>query len=172
MDRFKRFGLIAAVAALALLVPTRAASQTEAQVIEVVVSLTDLAAPIVNVSVPEMTPIVNIEVPEQPAPVVNVPAGAPPTIVVEPSSTPAPQVVYKDRTVEVEVERIVETPACVDVGRLSHFDLANWITVAYPGEPWGLSGSDYDGLVWYGDSPKPTLNEIIDAYLAAVTAGC
>jgi hypothetical protein len=170
LDRFKRFGLIAAVAALALLVPTRAASQTEPPVIEVVVSLTDLAAPIVNVSVPEMTPIVNIEVPEQPAPVVNVPAGAPPTIVVEPSSTPAPQVVYKDRT--VEVDRIVEVPSCLDYGDLPYFDLANALTRAFPGTLWSLNGSHYNGLTWLDDSPQPDMTAIIGGWLAHLAQDC
>ena len=81
-----RFGLITAVAALALLVPTRAASDTPPPVIEVTVSLTDLPPATVNVSVPEQAapviqfpdfpaPIVNVDIPafpDLPAPIVNV----------------------------------------------------------------------------------------------------
>ncbi|HEY7823216.1 MAG TPA: hypothetical protein VIG24_10295 [Acidimicrobiia bacterium] len=114
MDRFLRFGLIAAVAALALLIPTRAASDTPPPVIEIELSLTDLPAPVVNVRVPEQAAPV-IEFPELPAPVVNVDIpegfGEPPTIIVEPSPVLPPEVVYRD--VEVEVERIVEVERVV-----------------------------------------------------------
>ena len=171
MDKFLRFGLIAAVTAAALVIPTRAASsETPPPVIEVVVSLTDLPPAVVNVSVPEHQPV--IEFPELPAPVVNVDIPAfpdiPAPIVNVDIPQAKPEVVYKDR----EVERIVEMPACVDPNRLSHFDLANWLTVAYPGAQWGLSGSSWDGLTWHEDSPKPSLSNIIDAYLAEVTADC
>jgi len=50
-----------------------------------------------------------------------------------------PQVIYEDR--EVEVERIVEVRTCLDFAELPYFDLANALTVAFPGEPWSLSGS-------------------------------
>ena len=109
-----RFGLITAVAALALLVPTRAASDTPPPVIEVTVSLTDLPPATVNVSVPEQAAPV-IQFPDIPAPIVNVDIpegfGQPPTIIVEPSPVLPPEVVYRD--VEVEVERIVEVERVV-----------------------------------------------------------
>jgi hypothetical protein len=112
----KRFGLIAAVAAVALLVPTRAASQTPPPVIEVTISLTDLPPAIVNVSVPEQAAAINLA--ELAPPTVNVevivPNGQPaPEVVVIESP---PQVIYQDRT--VEVERVVEVERIVEVERL------------------------------------------------------
>ncbi len=172
MEHAKRFGVIVAVAAIALLIPTRGASQTPPPVIEVVVSLTDLAPPTVNVSVPEQVPTVNIQVPEQPAPVVNVEAATspPPTIVVEPSSTPAPQVIYQDR--EVEVERIVEVASCLDYGDLPYFDLANALTRAFPGTLWSLNGSHYNGLTWLDETPQPDMSAIIGGWLAHLAQDC
>ena len=121
MDRIKRFGLIAAVAAIALLVPTRAASETPAPIIEVYVSLAEMPPAIVNVSVPEQAPIVNLDVPKIPAPTVNVevivPEGQakPDTVIIE---TP-PKIIYQDRevVVEVPVETVVEVPVEVIVER-------------------------------------------------------
>jgi hypothetical protein len=166
-----RFGLIAAVAALALLIPTRAASDTPPPVIEVSLSLTDLPAPVVNVSVPEQdapditfpeipAPVVNVDIPaftELPAPIVNV-------------ETQEPQVIYQDR--EVEVERIVEVRTCLDFAELPYFDLANALTVAFPGEPWSLSGSHYNGLVWHGESAQPDMTAIIAGWLAHLESEC
>jgi hypothetical protein len=177
LDRIKRFGLIAAVTALALLVPTRAASSdTPPPVIEVLVTLTDLPPAIVNVSVPEQTPIVNIELPETPAPVVNVdvalPEGLtqPTTVVVEPAPILPAEVIYQDRT--VEVERIVEVASCLDYGDLPYFDLANALTRAFPGTLWSLNGSHYNGLTWLDDSPQPDMTAIIGGWLAHLAQDC
>jgi len=166
-----RFGLITAVAALALLVPTRAASDTPPPVIEVTVSLTDLPPATVNVSVPEQAAPV-IEFPDIPAPVVNVDIPAfpdlpAPIVNVEQGQ---PEVVYQDR--EVEVERIVEVRSCLDYGDLPYFDLANALTVAFPGEPWSLSGSHYNGLVWNGETPQPDMTAIIGGWLAHLSDSC
>ncbi|HEY7822748.1 MAG TPA: hypothetical protein VIG24_07950 [Acidimicrobiia bacterium] len=170
MDRFLRVGLIVAVAVIALLIPNRATSETPPPVIEVTLSLTDLPTPVVNVTVPEQpapdivfpeqaAPVVNVTVPEQPAPVVNVDV-----------ESQEPQVVYQDR--EVEVERIVEVRTCLDFAQLPYFDLANALTVAFPGEPWSLSGSHYPGLVWYGTSPQPDMTAIIAGWLAHLESEC
>jgi hypothetical protein len=121
LDRIKRFGLIAAVAAIALLVPTRAASETPTPIIEVYVSLAEMPPAIVNVSVPEHAPIVNLDVPRIPAPTVNVevivPEGQakPDTVVIQ----SPPEIVYQDRevVVEVPVETVVEVPVEVIVER-------------------------------------------------------
>lgn len=168
MDIMKRFGLIAVVTAIALLVPTRAASNTPPPTIEVSLSLTDLPAPIVNLSVPESQPNVNITVPETPAPVVNLDMPAP--IVNVDVESQEPQVIYQDR--EVEVERIVEVPACLDYADLPYFDLANALSVAFPGEPWSLNGSHYNGLVWHGETPQPDMTAIIGGWLTHLTESC
>jgi hypothetical protein len=174
LDRILRFGLIAAIALAVLVIPTRAASNTPTPVIEVVVSLTDLAPPTVNVSVPEQAaPIINI--PETPAPIVNVqtpavniPKMEPATIIVEPSSTPAPQVIYQDR--DVEVVKVVEVPSCLDYADLPYFDLANALTVGFPGTLWGISNG---ALTWNdGDVPEPSMAEIIGAWLAHLAKDC
>jgi hypothetical protein len=39
-----------------------------------------------------------------------------------------------------------------------------------PGEEWTLNGNDYEGLTWLSDTPKPTEQELIDAYPLAVAA--
>jgi len=48
------------------------------------------------------------------------------------------------------------------------------ITVAlqhsHPGAEWTLDGDDYAGLTWISDTPKPTEQEIADAYPLAVAA--
>ena len=174
MPPIQRFGLIAAVAALALLVPTRAASSTTPPpVIDVVVSLTDLPPAVVHVSVPEPAAI---EFPELPAPVVNVDVAIPDapreptTVIVEPAPVLPAEIVYKDRT--VEVERIVEVPSCLDYTALPHFDLANALTAAFPGALWGLNGSHYNGLTWRDDSPQPDMTAIIGGWLAHLSEGC
>jgi len=170
----KRFGLIVAVTAVALLVPIRAVSQTLLPVIEVTVSLTDLPPAVVNVSVPEASAVVNVTLPEQPAPVVNVtapPASAPTTVIVEPAPVLPAEVIYKDRT--VEVERIVEVPSCLDYASLPHFDLANALSRAFPGAQWGLSGSHYPGLDWTDPViPKPDMTQIIAGWLSWLAEGC
>lgn len=174
MDKITRLGLIAAVAAVALLIPTRAASSTTPPpVIEVVVSLTDLPPAIVNVSVPEPAAV---EFPEIPAPVVNVdltlPEGLtqPSTVIVEPAPVLPAEIIYQDRT--VEVERIVEVPACLDYSDLPHFDLANALTAAFPGAQWSLSGSHYPGLNWRDESPKPDMGQIIGGWLQHLSERC
>ena len=174
MDRIQRFGLIAAVTALALLVPTRAASSTTPPpVIEVQVSLTDLPPAIVNVSVPEPAAI---QFPDLPAPVVNVDVAIPKgasettTVIVEPAPILPAEVIYKDRT--VEVERIVEVPSCLDYGDLPYFDLANALSRAFPGAQWSLSGSHYNGLVWHDASPQPDMTAIIGGWLTHLSQDC
>jgi len=159
LDRFLRFGLVAGVAVIALLIPTRGASDTPPPVIEVTLSLTDLPTPIVNVTVPEQeAPAITF--PDIPAPIVNV----------EQAPTPEPQIIYEDR--EVEVERIVEVRTCLDFADLPYFDLANALTVAFPGEPWSLSGSHYNGLTWHGESPQPDMTAIIGGWLAHLEQDC
>ena len=173
MDKIARLGLIAAVAAVALLVPTRAASQTPPPVIEVAVSLTDLPPAVVNVSVPEPAAV---EFAELPAPIVNVdvtlPEGLtqPSTVIVEPAPVLPAEIVYQDRT--VEVERIVEVPACLDYSDLPHFDLANALTAAFPGALWSLNGSHYPGLVWRDESPQPDMGQIIGGWLQHLSEQC
>jgi hypothetical protein len=174
LDRFLRFGLLAAVATIALLIPNRAASQTEPPVIEVTLSLTDQPAPVVNVTVPEQeAPAITF--PEIPAPIVNVEAPAfpdipAPIVNVEQAPTPEPQVIYEDR--EVEVERIVEVRTCLDFAELPYFDLANALTVAFPGEPWSLNGSHYNGLTWHGEEPQPDMTAIIGGWLTHLEQDC
>ena len=34
----------------------------------------------------------------------------------------------------------------------------------YPGAQWTLSGNDYDTLIWHDDTPKPTQQELDDAW--------
>ena len=171
MDIIKRFGLIAAVAAVALLVPTRAASQAPAPVIEVIVSLTDLPPAVVNVSVPEAPAIV---FPELPAPVVNITADKRPTetttVIVEPAPILPAEVIYKDRT--VEVERIVEVRTCLDYVDLPYFDLANALSVAFPGAQWSLSGSYWNGLVWHDSSPQPSFEQVLGGWLTHLEQDC
>jgi len=41
---------------------------------------------------------------------------------------------------------------------------------ARPGEEWTLDGDEYSGLTWLSDTPKPTEQEITDAYPIAVKA--
>jgi len=126
-----------------------------------------------DVTIVQEPPIVNVEIiapPQEPAVVnvqVDVPEQVPSIVNVEPS---APQIVYEDR----EVERIVtvEVPSCLDYTALPYFDLANALTVAFPGEPWSLNGSHYPGLVWHGDSPMPEMGEIIGGWLTSLAESC
>lgn len=179
MSRILRYALFATVLFAALILPLPAESDTPPPVIEVTLSLTDLPAPIVNVTVPEQAaPTVNVTVPEQPAPIVNVDAPIippfpdipAPVVNVEQAATPEPQVVYQDR--EVEVERIVEVPSCLDYAELPYFDLANALTVAFPGEPWSLNGSHYPGLTWHGEGDKPDMTAIIAGWLTHLESEC
>ena len=174
MDKILRFGVIAAVTAVAVIVPTRAASsETPPPVIEVIISLTDIPPAVVNVSVPEHAPVITF--PELPAPVVNVtvptqPATEPSTVIVKPAPVLPAQVIYEDRV--VEVERIVEVPSCLDYSKLPHFDLANAVARAFPGAQWSLSGSHYPGLNWLDPSPKPDMTAIIGGWLAWLAEDC
>jgi len=175
LSKILRYALFATVLFAALILPLPAASETPPPVIEVTLSLTDLPAPIVNVTVPEQpSPVVNLpafpEFPQQPAPVVNVtlPEQPAPIVNVEQAAPPEPQIVYEDR----EVERIVEVPACIDFQELPYFDLANALTVAFPGEPWSLSGSHYNGLVWHGETPQPDMTAIIAGWLTHLESEC
>jgi hypothetical protein len=171
LEHIKRYGLIAAVAAVALLIPLQAAStETPPPVIEVVVSLTDLPPAVVNVTVPEHQPV--IEFSELPAPVVNVDIPAfpdlPAPIVNVDVPQGSPEIIYRDR----DVERIVEVPSCLDYSDLPYFDLANALTVAFPGEQWSLNGSHYNGLTWHGEGPQPDMTAIIGGWLAHLSEGC
>ena len=39
-------------------------------------------------------------------------------------------------------------------------DYAQILTINYPGALWSLNGDSYDGLTWYGDTPKPSQAEL------------
>ena len=49
-------------------------------------------------------------------------------------------------------------------------NVATALEYARPHEEWILDGDDYAGLTWLSDTPKPTEQEITDAYLLAVAA--
>jgi len=49
-------------------------------------------------------------------------------------------------------------------------NIAFTLTHSYPGSEWILDGDDYAGLTWLSDTPKPTEQEITDAYPLAVAA--
>jgi len=49
-------------------------------------------------------------------------------------------------------------------------DLAFTLTHSHPSSEWTLNGDDYAGLTWLSDTPKPTEQEITDAYPLAVKA--
>ena len=49
-------------------------------------------------------------------------------------------------------------------------DIAFTLTHSHPGAEWTLDGDDYAGLTWLSDTPKPTEQEITDAYPLAVKA--
>jgi len=49
-------------------------------------------------------------------------------------------------------------------------NIAFTLTHSYPGSEWVLNGDDYAGLTWLSDTPKPTEQEITDAYPLAVAA--
>jgi hypothetical protein len=163
LELVKNVGLIAAVAAIALFAPARTQPATE-----VTVKLSDLPPVVVNLTT-ETAPV-NVTVPEQPAPVINVtvPKSEPFTVIVEPAPVLPAEVVYRDR----EVERIVKVPACLDYADLPHFDLANALSVAFPGAQWSLNGSYYPGLVWLDDSPQPDMTSIIGGWLTSLSKDC
>ena len=43
-------------------------------------------------------------------------------------------------------------------------DIAFTLTHSHPGSEWILDGDDYAGLTWLSDTPKPTEQQITDAY--------
>ena len=49
-------------------------------------------------------------------------------------------------------------------------DIALTLTHSHPGSEWILDGDDYTGLTWLSDTPKPTEQELTDAYPLAVAA--
>ena len=49
-------------------------------------------------------------------------------------------------------------------------DIAFTLTHSHPGSEWTLDGDDYAGLTWLSDTPKPTEQQITDAYPLAVAA--
>ena len=49
-------------------------------------------------------------------------------------------------------------------------DIVFTLTHFHPGAEWTLKGDDYAGLTWLSDTPKPTEQEITDAYPLAVKA--
>ena len=49
-------------------------------------------------------------------------------------------------------------------------NIAFTLTHSHPGTEWILDGDDYAGLTWLSDTPKPTEQEITDAYPLAVAA--
>ena len=49
-------------------------------------------------------------------------------------------------------------------------DIAFTLTHSHPGSEWILDGDDYAGLTWLSDTPKPTEQQITDAYPLAVKA--
>ena len=153
-----RLGLPIAIITAAMLWP-----RPEPAVITV--EIPELPAPVVTVEAPAFP-----EWPEQKAPVVNV-SPAEPVVVEKRVDVPGPtRTVYEE--VEVEVERIVEVPACIDFDDLPYFDLPNAISVTRPGEAWSLSGDYYNGLTWSDSTTKPTFSEIVGGWLANLEAEC
>jgi len=49
-------------------------------------------------------------------------------------------------------------------------DIAFTLTHSHAGSEWKLDGDEYAGLTWLSDTPKPTEQEINDAYPLAVKA--
>jgi len=49
-------------------------------------------------------------------------------------------------------------------------NIATVLEYVRPGEEWILDGDDYAGLTWLSDTPKPTEQEVADAYPLAVKA--
>jgi len=49
-------------------------------------------------------------------------------------------------------------------------DIAFTLTYSHPAAEWTLNGDDYAGLTWLSDTPKPTEQEITDAYPLAVAS--
>jgi hypothetical protein len=49
-------------------------------------------------------------------------------------------------------------------------DIAFTLAHSHPDAEWTLDGDDYAGLTWLSDTPKPTEQQITDAYPLAVKA--
>ena len=49
-------------------------------------------------------------------------------------------------------------------------DYAAVLTANYPDSAWTLNGDNYEGLTWLSDSPKPTQQELDDAWPAVQQA--
>ena len=49
-------------------------------------------------------------------------------------------------------------------------NIAFTLTHSHPNSEWVLQGNDYTGLTWLSDTPKPTEQELTDAYPLAVKA--
>jgi len=49
-------------------------------------------------------------------------------------------------------------------------DYAEVLTSNYPDAEWTLNGDTYEGLTWLSDSPKPTQQELDDAWPAVQQA--
>ena len=49
-------------------------------------------------------------------------------------------------------------------------DYAAVLTANYPNSQWTLDGDTYDGLTWLSDTPKPTQQELDDAWPAVQQA--
>lgn len=49
-------------------------------------------------------------------------------------------------------------------------DYAAVLTANYPDAEWMLNGDTYDGLTWISDTPKPTKQELDDAWPAVQQA--
>jgi len=49
-------------------------------------------------------------------------------------------------------------------------DYAAVLTANYPGAEWTLDGDTYDGLTWLSDTPKPSQQELDDAWPAVQQA--
>jgi len=45
-------------------------------------------------------------------------------------------------------------------------DYAAVLSKNYPDAEWTLNGDTYDGLIWHDDTPKPSQQELDDAWLA------
>ena len=49
-------------------------------------------------------------------------------------------------------------------------DYSAVLTANYPDAEWTLNGNTYDGLTWLSDTPKPTRQELDDAWPAVQQA--
>lgn len=49
-------------------------------------------------------------------------------------------------------------------------DLTKSLKHLRPDDEWILDGDSYEGLTWLSDTPKPTEQELIDVYPAAIAA--